>query len=215
MMKKSDKKKKQTRAEYQQRVLDRHHNFAHHFLETNNATESALKAGYSEKSARSMGSRLLTNRNVQKILSEMRKELEAKCRKSREDWIEELENLAFSRMSDVATWGPGYVHVLPTEKIPDHAKAAVADITEQSSTIITKDGSEITRSKVSVKMHDKLSALIKYGVARGFMKPDGQDTANNGAGGQALIVIPGKMDLLEWQEMANQMLNGPTLAQNN
>jgi phage terminase small subunit len=42
----------------------RHQTFIHHYLQTGNATKSAILAGYSEKSAAAAGSRLLTNPEI-------------------------------------------------------------------------------------------------------------------------------------------------------
>lgn len=45
--------------------------FADEYIKTTNATQSAIKAGYSEKSARSKGSQLLTKVNVRKYIDEV------------------------------------------------------------------------------------------------------------------------------------------------
>jgi phage terminase small subunit len=188
--------------------IHRYRAFCNAYLQLNNATQAAIEAGYSRKTAYSQGQRLLKKVEIIKIISEMRKEFETKCRKSREDWIKELEYLAFSRLSDVCKWGPGYLEVFESEKIRGGYLAAVARVTEQTTTTVTKGGTEISRSRVSVTLIDKLAALVRYGMARGFFK----DEANSGKDGNTniqnnLVIIPGKMDLEEWQKMAQQMLN--------
>lgn len=45
--------------------------FADYYIETNNITESAKKAGYSERTAHSLGSRLLKNVKVQNYIKEL------------------------------------------------------------------------------------------------------------------------------------------------
>lgn len=45
--------------------------FADEYIKTTNATQSAIKAGYSEKTARSKGSQLLTKVNVRKYIDEV------------------------------------------------------------------------------------------------------------------------------------------------
>ena len=49
-----------------------------------NATESAIKAGYSKKTARSIGQRLLTNVDIQKRLKELQKPIADKLNITRE-----------------------------------------------------------------------------------------------------------------------------------
>ena len=44
--------------------------FADYYIETTNATESAKRAGYSEKTARSQGQRLLTNVDISAYIRE-------------------------------------------------------------------------------------------------------------------------------------------------
>ena len=52
--------------------------FANYYIETANATESAKRAGYSEKTAYSQGQRLLKNDEVSAYISSRMAELEAK-----------------------------------------------------------------------------------------------------------------------------------------
>lgn len=49
---------------------DKQKQFCKYYAETMNATSAALKAGYSEKSAYSQGSRLLKNAEIQKQIQE-------------------------------------------------------------------------------------------------------------------------------------------------
>lgn len=51
-------------------------NFADEYLITGNATESAIKAGYSKKTARQQGARLLTYANVKEYLGVRMEELQ-------------------------------------------------------------------------------------------------------------------------------------------
>lgn len=46
--------------------------FCEYYVASGNATESAIKAGYSEKTARSIGQRLLTNVDIKKYIEELR-----------------------------------------------------------------------------------------------------------------------------------------------
>lgn len=166
-------RKKLTKAEYQQRIVDRYRTFAHFFVTTSNGTQSAIEAGFTKRSAHSTANRLLKNAKVQEFIAEIRAELEELRLHDREDWLRELDAVAFSRMKNVATWGPGYLEMHESESLSERAHAAVAEVKEKTTTITTKDGGEITRTTMSVKLHDKLNALIKYGMARAFCKNDG------------------------------------------
>ena len=52
--------------------------FADYYLETGNATESAKRAGYSKKTARSQGQRLLTNVDIKNYIEERTTKLDKK-----------------------------------------------------------------------------------------------------------------------------------------
>ena len=57
----------------------RQKSFCEFYVASGNATESAIKARYSEKTARSIGQRLLTNVDIKKYI----KELQEKAKESR------------------------------------------------------------------------------------------------------------------------------------
>ena len=50
--------------------------FVEEYIKSLNATDAAIKAGYSEKTARSQGSRLLTNVDIQKAIQQAKAERE-------------------------------------------------------------------------------------------------------------------------------------------
>ena len=71
----------------------RQKSFCEFYVASGNATESAIKAGYSEKTARSIGQRLLTNVDIKKYI----KELQEKAKESRiltarekREWLSEV-----------------------------------------------------------------------------------------------------------------------------
>jgi phosphoserine phosphatase len=60
--------------------------FCNEYVIDYNATRAAIKAGYSEKSARSMASTLLTKQNIKEYIAELTKEKS----KENKSWIEQL-----------------------------------------------------------------------------------------------------------------------------
>lgn len=50
--------------------------FADYYIQTGNATESAIKAGYSKKTARSIGQENLTKPDIKKYIDKVNKKLE-------------------------------------------------------------------------------------------------------------------------------------------
>lgn len=70
--------------------------FCEFYVASGNATESAIKAGYSEKTARSIGQRLLTNVDIQEYIKEINKKVEgnriANIKEVKEFWSEVLRD---------------------------------------------------------------------------------------------------------------------------
>lgn len=50
----------------------RHEKFCHEYIKDMNATQAAIRTGYSEKTARMQGSRLLTNDDIKSRVAELR-----------------------------------------------------------------------------------------------------------------------------------------------
>lgn len=66
-----------------------------------NATASAIKAGYSEKTARSQGQRLLTNADIQKLLKKEIKAMLSDTDKLTLKWLEQVNQISFSDIREV------------------------------------------------------------------------------------------------------------------
>ncbi|MTP79935.1 terminase small subunit, partial [Turicibacter sanguinis] len=70
--------------------------FADYYIQTGNATEAAIQAGYSEKTAKQTGYENLTKPYIQQYIEEKQKELEsnrmADMTEVREFWTEAMRN---------------------------------------------------------------------------------------------------------------------------
>lgn len=70
--------------------------FCEFYVASGNATESAVKAGYSKRTARSIGQRLLTNVDIQSYIEELNKKVKdnriADIKEVKEFWTEVLRN---------------------------------------------------------------------------------------------------------------------------
>ena len=80
-------------------MMQRKAEFVSHYMITKNATESARRCGYSEKSAYNQGYRLMRDDDVQKMLSMEQSELKERHLKEHDDIIERLKEEA---LGDVA-----------------------------------------------------------------------------------------------------------------
>lgn len=68
-------------------------NFINEYMKDMNATEAAKRAGYSDKTARQQGSRLLSNADIQKELKRRQSKSTSDVEKTRADMIENLQTV--------------------------------------------------------------------------------------------------------------------------
>ena len=136
--------------------------FVQEYAKEPNAKKAALAAGYSPRTARQIGSHLLTNVDIKSALRARGAAALARMEVTEDMVLQELAAIAFSNIEDFVTWddtADGLV-VRPSAKIPRHLAAAIESIDEQVLKSENKDGSRTyTRSKRKVKLYNKLEAL--------------------------------------------------------
>ncbi|MCF8719375.1 terminase small subunit [Nitrospina gracilis] len=124
--------------------------FVEEYLIDLNATQAAIRAGYSRKTANVQGSQNLTklsiHTEIQRGLYERSKRLEAR----RERLLNELASIAFTNISDVCSWGPDGIKLIPMEELTPEQKVGISQIT-----FSFDKNAQVT----GVKMHNKLRAL--------------------------------------------------------
>lgn len=131
--------------------------FVDEFLLDLNATQAAIRAGYSAKTANEQGSRLLAKVSVQTAIEVATAQRSERTRVAQDRVIRELARIAFADIRDVCAWGPKRVAVRPSGRLPASASASVAEIGER-------------RGGVYVKLHSKIEALKLLGQHLGMFR---------------------------------------------
>lgn len=119
--------------------------FIEEYVRLNNAKQAAIAAGYSKKTAKSQGQRLLTYANVSAAIQARREELR-RTTITPEKVMQEYLNLLYANMKNYAAWGPGGVKLRPSEELTEEEAAAIAEVSE-------------TQTGVKFKLHDKKAVL--------------------------------------------------------
>ena len=120
-----------------------------------NATQAAIRAGYSERTAKVIASENLTKPNIQQALVKRRDEVFANVT-TPEMIMKEFARIGFSDIRDYMSWNQDGVRFKPSDEIPQDAARAISEVSET----VTKDG-----GTVRFKLHDKkgaLDSLAKY-----------------------------------------------------
>ena len=146
------------------KITDRVKTWAKHYVINFNATEAAKKAGYSEKSARTAGARLLLDADVKKYLAQLQKENDRQQETLKDQLIAELKKLAFANVTDFVGEGN---EIRDITKLARDKTAAVSSI----ETVTTESIFE-TRKQVKLKFHSKIAAIDQLGRHVGLFAAD-------------------------------------------
>ena len=128
-----------------------------------NGTQAAIRAGYSERSARSIAGRLLTKDNIQREISRRQKDLQRRTEVTQDRVVKELARIAFADMTDYAQ-----VETRMIEK-DDGTELSYQAVTLTETAELSADqraaiaGIKQGVNGVEVKLHDKIKALELLG----------------------------------------------------
>lgn len=145
--------------------------FIEEYAKEPNAKQAAIKAGYSEKTAKNQGSRLLTHEGVAEALRARTTATLARLEVTEDMVLQELAAIAFSNIKRYVTWNAdeGELIVKSSDQIPDALASAIESIEDQVLTTTNKDGSRTyTRVKRKIKLYGKLDALGKLAAYFGL-----------------------------------------------
>ncbi|NTF54409.1 terminase small subunit [Agrobacterium rhizogenes] len=159
--------------------------FVQEYLIDLNATQAAIRAGYSAKTATVQASRLLTNVNVQAELSKKQSKIAERFEITKERIIDELAKIGFANMLDYMRAGPDGDPHLDFSRLTRDQAAALSEVTVEDFTDGRgEDAREVRRIKF--KLHDKKGALVDLGKHLGMFKEDSKSAP------PVTIIIQGK-----------------------
>ena len=124
--------------------------FVQEYLIDLNATQAAIRAGFSPGSAARYAVELLNKTHVAEAIRKAMQERNQRVEISQDRILEELSRIAFGDLRDAVTWGPSGVSLKDSTVLTDEQAAAIAEVGET----VTKDG-----GSTRIKRHDKVKAL--------------------------------------------------------
>ena len=131
----------------------RYEDFCQFYLKLNNATQAAIQAKYSKKTAGSKGTQLLQIVSIKLRLDYLKSEIAEKCGVTAEMLTREYKKLAFSNMQDFEDEDG---KTIPLHKLPCDVAAAIQTIDAYG----------------DFKLHNKEKALDSLGRHIGFFEKD-------------------------------------------
>jgi phage terminase small subunit len=128
----------------------KHERFVQEYLKDANATQAAIRAGYSQKSAHVTASRLLRDAKVCAALQAARQEAARNAGVTLQRIMEEFAKLAFTDLSEIVTWQGKTLTVRDSSTLAPAQAAALVEISEHET--------QFTRS-LRVKLYSNHAAL--------------------------------------------------------
>lgn len=143
----------------------KHQRFVAEFLKDLNATQAAIRCGYSEKTAKQQGARLLTNADIAAAVSKGQEKQLVKAEITAERVLEELARIAFVSAEELYN-ADGSVKLI--DKMSVAARAAITQLSILKKNVTAGDGQMDT--VLNVRLADKLKALELLAKRFGLVK---------------------------------------------
>lgn len=158
------------------KLTDKQEMFCQEYLKDLNATQAAIRAGYSQKTAAEAGYENLRKPQIQDRIAELKKSRMTRLEIDQNKVLQEVYNVAMARVSDIATIETestiqvglegetvsvetDVVRFKPTEEWPEEVKAAVASL-------------GMSKNGIIMRFHDKGAHLEKLMKHLGLYEED-------------------------------------------
>jgi phage terminase small subunit len=146
--------------------------FVEEYLIDLNATQAAIRAGYSEKTAGQQGFELLKKPEIQEAIAKAQEARSKRTEITQDMVLQELARIGFADIRKAVNWGrspidsesdnadPNGLRMYPvelvaSEEIDDETAAAVSEVS-------------LTQAGIKIKMYDKKAALDSIGKHLGM-----------------------------------------------
>lgn len=145
--------------------------FVDEYLKDLNATQAAIRAGYSKRSANNIGPGNLLKSIIQEAIQKRRLKLQQKLHITQERVLEEEARIAFM---DVKSLFDEKGDLLPVDKIPEDARRAIAGIEVTDRIVLgeQKKGEKVRDVKRKYRLWDKGRALERISKHLGIYAPE-------------------------------------------
>jgi phage terminase small subunit len=134
--------------------------FCEEYIVDLNATQAAIRAGYSVRTAEVQGPRLLSNARVRNAIQVAMDARSERTEITADRVLTELAKIGFSDIRRAVRWGgssegetegaASVLHLVDSAELDDNTAAAVAEVTQ-------------TAQGLRLKLHDKRAALVDIG----------------------------------------------------
>jgi phage terminase small subunit len=140
------------------RLTPKQKRFVDEYLIDLNATQAAIRAGYSKKNAGKIGPELLGKTRISEAIRSSMQKREQRTEVTQDMVVKQLAKIAFLDIKDVVEWNDQSIRIKPSESVDGTVLAEVSETMTESGW--TK----------KVKMSDRMRALDMLGRHLGMFK---------------------------------------------
>ena len=146
-------------------ITDRMKKFVDEYLIDFNATQAAIRAGYSTDTANEQGSQLLARPDIRELVAEGQKEIMERTQTFQDNAVAELKIVGFSDLADFLTVKDGgIVEQKPFNELTKEQTKCIKKIKQTVRSSHSADGTILHQTAViEIELHDKLKALELLG----------------------------------------------------
>lgn len=166
-------------------LTDKQRKFVSEYLVDLNATQAAIRAGYSAKTADRIGPELLGKTCVREAVEAAQKRREKRTEITQDRVLNELARVAFGNSRAVMSWGPGGLVLRNSDELTEDEAALVSEVRETT----TKDG-----GSMALKTHDKMKALELLGKHLGMFDKKPEELEGGEPTAIEVRVVSGRRD---------------------
>ena len=161
------------------KLTDKQEMFCKEYLIDLNATQAAIRVGYSVKTAEAQSSRLLTNVNIQKRITELKESRSNRIEMTSDGVLKELKNWVEGDYTDLM--------MLTAKQIKELAPEIRRLITGFKRTTRRIPGTDEEEIQIEIKFIDKIKAMEMISKHIGFYEKD-----NSQSNKQPIIISLGE-----------------------
>lgn len=154
--------------------------FVDEYLIDLNATQAAIRAGYPERSARSVGQENLTKPDIQAAIQTARQAQQERTQITSDRILQELALVGFGDIGQILDFSGSSTRMRPANEIPEKARRMIGSIKVKR--YWEGDGDECREVEITeFKLWDKMSALEKLCRCNGMFVDRHEHTGKDGA----------------------------------
>ncbi|AQS50736.1 terminase small subunit [Paenalcaligenes hominis] len=191
-------KRKAVTARGGRKLTPKQKRFVEEYLIDLNATQAAIRAGYSQRTAGQIGEQNLKKLEIKQAIQAAQENRSERTEITQDMVLQELAKIGFSDIRKIVRWGETMLR-METDKdgndvvVPYHGLALIdsAEIDDATAAAISEVAEG--RNGLTVKLHDKKGALVDIGRHLGMFK---DRVEHSGPDGGPIPMMPTTIELV-------------------